>query len=769
MSRYMMPVEVNSRKFISLHFSDDDQETVNKEQRFVCEIPEMGELNLLAFLVEGQASSDRCTNLDKQVSLYSIEQPDKDVDDYVLHFYSNDEHEKVEPENKSNEHISVNKIEGRYHLTFNYQHESKSVSMLCKLHIGDKVWSSILTFELILRVNMFQTALDFGSEASQGILKSSDGDGTPLNFIDLAKTHLYSQYKNNKNNEFHQYQEDNENNSCLFRSLFYLKDRRPLFLSLQADDNLLQRDCRQLPNIKIGLLNNRVPDIISYYSNIVLDFIRTVCHYIVGLRNIDSQTSTFGLQLELLVPNVMSMIQISKMVTAVQTKFDSYLDDPVLGNFRLEINTFSESDASFLGYFRNQARFDNRLVADKPYLIIDGGNGTMDFSIISISNIVEYKSFYRDGFVGSGNAITYALFDHICAVIVGFMNNDGRKKLMQSLLFGAQTDQLGLRNLRNELEKIKKADKNVLTAERNCKLLKEKFGNEWQKMNLGALTSFLSENKGDYGDCFGIIHATCDKICRLLTNNLLRNRIKSNCMPHEMDGNWTPAARFDEVILAGRAFRYPMLRETLQAYMQKYFGITKDKIQFHSKSAKVSCLYGLFQFKMVNGNCGLSGIPSVGIVLDKNDGNSNSQDGRTGGVWFDNILDKWLSSANQQAGRLTPVESFEVNEDFLNKGCDIQIKSNEVLFLNGREIQTAIPLINKSAAGNNKFNLYYNGTELLLRTNNNVSQLTRVAAKIPIESSLIYESRFPNYDSQQVSSDMADLRYFNFPEIINPQ
>lgn len=760
MSIYMMPVEVNSRKFISLQFHKEDI----KEQRFVCEIPTMGVLRLLSFLEKGQASSGECMEHDKQVSLYSIEQPNKDEDKYVLHFYPNNDPiaNKKEFTNTTN-NILIQKDDDRYHLNFNYQQENKIVSILCQLHIGQQVWLSILTFELILRKNMFQAALDFGSEASQGILKAADERGESLNFIDLAKKYLYTKYSEHVNNDFHQYQEDNENNSNLFRSLFYLKDKRPLFLSLQAEDNLLRREGQQLPNIKIGLLDSKGTNIIHYHSNIVLNFIKSICYHIA--KSIDNeneiQNNTFGLQLELLVPNVMSMLQIRNMVTAIQTKFDSYMDDPILGQFRLEINTFSESDASFLGYFKNQDT--NRLVINKPYLIIDGGNGTMDFSIISIKNKAEYRSLYRDGFIGSGNAITYALFDHICAVITGFMNNKDRKELMTSLLFGDQTDQLGLRNLRNELEKIKKADKNPLKANRNCQLLKEKFGSHWREINLETLTTFLHDNTGDYGDCYGIIHATCDKICRLLTDNLLRNRITSNCMPSNNNIIKNPAAKFEEVILAGRAFRYPMLKKTLQNYMKKYFGITEDKIQFHSKSAKVSCLYGLFQFKMVNGNCGLSGIPSVGEILVMEDHSMSSQS-KKADLWLDNILDKWLSDANRQADRSKPVESFEVNEKFLNEGCNIQIKSNEVLYMNGHEIQTATPLgknINKDK--DQEFNLYYDGTELLLRTSYNVSHLIRVAARIPIESSLMYESRFPNFNYQ----DKNDLKYFYFPELVN--
>lgn len=773
----MLPVRVNSRKFISLHFFNDIQDATDNEARFVCSIPTMGVLELLSVSQTVRATSDECTDKDTMVSLYQIEQPVEGTDDFTFHFYPVERAKelKLDPVDKVPALLNLSKGNGHCMLSFNYKQAYRCVSLRCVLHMNsDKDWESFLTFDLIPEKDMYRVALDFGSEASQGLLlpMGMGAKESTLPFIDLAKCYLYPQYKDQKNNAFHQF-EHWEAHSDLFRSVFYVKDRHPLFLSLQNDDNMLLKEGSQLPNIKIALLDNNSGNVIRYYANIVLQFIRAACWQIMDYRTREGGSHPIGLRLDLLVPNVMDMGLTRKLIADIQSKFSSMMDDSVMGLFLLEINPFSESDASFLGYFQNHRGSKDRLVEGRSYLMIDGGKGTMDYSVISILDTVSYYSKYRDGFVGSGNAVTYAVFDHLCAVIVGFLDNANRRKLMTSLLFSAQTDQLGLRKLLTVLEAIKAAEPNPVTAERNCKALHDRFAAKWQQVNLETLTQFLHEHPGDYGDAYGIIHATCDKICRLLVDNLVRNRIVSDSMPDDRRTGDVPACTFREVILAGRAFRHTILRRTLNSYMERFFGIQPDEIRFDNSTAKISCLYGLFHFKMVNCNCGLSGIPSIGVVLNKVGFEPSTKKKKETAAQVDSMWRYLFGSAIIQSQDSEPIKTFRVDESFLCNGCEIKLRSNEVLYLNGHELQTVNPVSTDSDQSEkdvDKYNLYFDGTELLLRSRHNVSPLRRAPAKIPVVSSLIYESRFPNYErATDNSRDRDNLRLFLFPELVKSQ
>lgn len=760
MARYIIPVKINSRKYVSLHFYQDKSVAADKESRFVCSLPRMGSgLELFSFRDDLRATSDGCTKDDRRVIPTDIECKDVQADDYTIHLQPIDDSEQKAVSNTRSVKLALAKtdVKGLHALKFDYNSMRKAgqVTLHLQLHLPDGDWHCFLLFDLVPQDDMYSLVLDFGSEASQGLcLPQKAGEiQFTLPFINLAKKYICPEYAGMTNASFHQYQNDREQRSDLFRSLFYVEDKTPLFLSLLTDDNRLKQMRKQLPNIKLALLNNEPENIIPHYSNIVLNFIISACYKIIESRTEMGDDKTIGLQLELLVPNVMSMSTTRRLISSLQDKFHCMMDVPQLSRFCLEINAFSESDASFRGYFYNH-RDKNLLHANRSYLMIDAGKGTLDFSVISIQNREKFYSYYRDGFVGSGNAVTYALFDHICAVIAGFTNNHGRKQLMQNLLFGTQTDQLGLRRLLNVLESIKAAVPNPNTAKRNCESLKNELGQGSHNLNLEKLVEHLEKNPGDYGDQFGIIHATCDKICMLLVNNLLDNHIISSNMPKHVKIEEQPACRFDEVILAGRAFRYPMFLQTLCTHMERYFGIQKANVRFDSGMAKIGCLYGLLQCHLVNSNCGLTGVPSIGRVLLTDNEESKKQHRN-----FEEDIDLFIKLGAGNDGdtyvKTEPVTDFTIDSNFLNKGYDITIASNQVLRMNGHEMQYETKMYGEH------FNLFYDGTDLLLRNEANVSPLRRSVAQIPVQSTLIFESRFPNYEP----ADKSSLRYFFFPEL----
>lgn len=765
MAKYMLPVRVNSRKYTVLHFYDTDEMALANEQHFVCSIPQAGTLYLAEFLHPVRATSDISTRDDRTVAVSGMEKTGDDT--YTVHLEAVGEGSEGHLPPCTPAACGVLSLSDSYDnrytsIKVDSLSEHTVVYMTVLFELDGKRWSSSLAFDLVPYEDTYRVVLDFGSEASQGICLpcNQNFNSAVLPFISLAKKYVRPEYSHLEDREFHQYEPDKETRSSLFRSLFYADDHGPLFLSLLSQDNELRMSRKQLPNIKLGLLDKGPANILIYYSNIVLRFIECACKYILELRRnsrIDNNRP-LGLQIELLVPNIMSMEVTRSLIRQLQDDFNFLRDDSDMELFCLEINAFSESDASFLGYFYNH-RLENRLYAEQSYLLIDAGKGTMDFSVIGVEDGNRFNSIYRDGFIGSGNAITYAFFDYICALIVGFEHTEDRRQLMHNLLFSKMTDQLGLLNLLRNLESVKAAEPNPALAAENCRNLQAAFSSKWKDLQLEVLNEYLSNHTGDYGDIYGIIHGTCDKICNYLVQHLITNRIVSTGMPQAIRPDGEVTGRFDEVILAGRAFRYKPFKDTLIFYMDKYFKIPAEKIRYESDRAKASCLYGLLHYQLLNCNCGLSGIPTIGKAVLKKQPEPEPVSETSLPLEIDFLMKRFISDdLRYEPEQNEPVRQFSIDENFLNQGIQISLSNTDILRMNGHEMEK------ENIFFGNEYNLYFEGSRLMLRDQGNVSLLKRSLSQASLANSLILESRFPNYSAE---TDSGKLPIKIFPTIQN--
>lgn len=773
MSVYMIPFQVNARKFVILHLADRLNE--QKRYEFVCAVSNMGTVPLLRFLKKLRASSTLNTEKDCYVSLDKIEakEPVNNVQGknkgelypYFIHL-KKEENTSTEKLDLQDENLILQQSDGKNQepsisINNRYTNCYMCIEFELILTIDDKEYKGDLIFHMVPMTDYYNLVIDFGSEAAQALIRPNTPgfDPEPLDIIKIAKQYVYTNYKENIDNQFHQYPDNNERNMNLFRSMFYIVEGRPKFLSLVSEDDALKRSGHLLPNLKVSLLENGQNEVLMQYRAIILDFIKCAAKRINELRrNTVNDELTKGLHINLLIPNVMQMSLVNKLIKELDAAFKGAKDyDVQLNEYCLEITTSSESDASFLGYLDEHMEI-NQLSANRTYLLIDAGKGTMDFSVICVDNLRNFRSIYRDGFVGSGNALTYALFDHLCTVIIGSVNVEKRKKLMQQLLFGSQVDQVGLRKLLNVLEKIKikSSEGDNDNVKLRCQNLHDRFNEQWNGLHLEALNEYLEDNIGNYGDMYGIIHGTCSIICTLLVKSLLQNNITTANMP-EAAKDWmvnknNTSGCFDELILAGRAFRHPILYKTLLQFMRRYFNIEPDKVRYDSDRAKTSCLYGALNInKFINCNCGLSGIPAISTAL-AGAGNGQHNNSKQKNDFFLNLL---YSDDNQLPVNAKPLQNFNINEEFLNKGYDTKIDKNCFLHLNGRALY-----FQNGMEGEN-FNLYFSGNELILRNSQNVTPLLRAPNRFRIDSLLQFESRFPIFND----SDRDQIRLFRFPRI----
>ncbi|MEM7039284.1 MAG: hypothetical protein AAF570_20070 [Bacteroidota bacterium] len=106
------------------------------------------------------------------------------------------------------------------------------------------------------------------------------------------------------------------------------------------------------------------------------------------------------LKITLLVPNIYSQQRVNDLVRNVYTDLQRMLEKYEYDYRGFEIQTLSESDASFLGLLSNAALPDfnwHTLNRNGNYLVIDSGKGTTDLSVISVGDDNQLGSMFRAG------------------------------------------------------------------------------------------------------------------------------------------------------------------------------------------------------------------------------------------------------------------------------------------------------------------------------------------------------------------------------------
>lgn len=312
--------------------------------------------------------------------------------------------------------------------------------------------------EFCFRVNIaapdkiWDIIIDFGSEASQiwtacrgGNDNQNRNNQVPL-FHNICESFLKEELEKlnsvcqsesalNNKNEFYQYDADNEN---LYKSLFFLSSSlsnttitskelirlnkiSDLMTMLQQDPNRNDGMPRyiSLPNLKLMhhgevslpriSVNGHMTNLYQYLgqlrNEILMFFVK------VAFDQLDSTINGQKVAcVTLLVPNTYSQGDLTKTRKEMTAKIEHLLSHSESERNICpysEVNTFSESDASFLGFFRGNRL--NKLYPKKYYLIIDIGKGTTDFSVLQMKDDgVTSVCLAKSGIIGAGNVMTFA-------------------------------------------------------------------------------------------------------------------------------------------------------------------------------------------------------------------------------------------------------------------------------------------------------------------------------------------------------------------------
>ena len=437
--------------------------------------------------------------------------------------------------------------------------------------------------------DLYDVVLDFGSEASQMLIRhNADGAGANPHQLFAYMLRHYWQAVVGGNRRVYDQQDDNPE---LFRSIFFKKENASMDNHFEMQEpnnqdsfvNFITRRNRnsgeRIPNVKISFLTGQQiegADRTRLHVGIIMRFLHEALKRISELqkeamRGIEVNTA---IRFTILLPNVMPQSNVSSLIHKLHelantpeflNKFSDCITVPYI-----QVACCSESDASFLERMNVIG-----LAPGDRCLTIDIGKGTTDFSITKKIDANKATSLFRSGFVGAGNAVSYAIFDNCIEQMVG---KSKKKEVIKKVL---DAEPALLFDLDNAIEEIK---------------------HNWGKSSTKSPLAEISPNasvevvldkirmaKG-ISDTTGSI----TKMAEGITENILKR---------------LPDVKINKIVISGRAFRFNELKEVLEKKLaEKFRGV--DCV-YNDQSAKSGCLLGASSTIKLSLSSSMVGMPFI--------------------------------------------------------------------------------------------------------------------------------------------------------------
>lgn len=651
--------------------------------------------------------------------------------------------------------------------------EPTTIAISISLHHSEEIHTGKLLIHIGASHQLFDAVFDFGSEASQIACKQRSQESRRDPRINMLDRLLFDYYapalKEGRvtrkaiagdegelsiwNVDYHRYLPYDEEDAKLFRSSFLIRRsyENPLgwdaslpaapfqegaqeWISILGDNydpRLLDHrhgdSYHLIPNLKLAEL--------GYIRDFKLQIGRRLAHFSDAniheaafrrlmnqflhllLSEIDSKHPEVPhklLRLTLLVPNIYSQRRIHKLLENLQRDFERIIlehDPSVRG---LEIQTLSESDASFLGLLSDpsvEGMHQHQLKAGQHYLIIDIGKGTTDLSIMSTGEERDhFSSVFRSGFAGAGNALTYAFIETLATVAAGDPDSEERTEALKAIMEAEPAQKL---ELMRWVEKLKRRYSETAAAKarlpledlQNIRALKPASRSFVSDLNRILEVEFVRAHR-TIDDYFGFLSHTIQEITSRAVALIQRSGV----------------AKFPLVILSGRGFLLPELREAMQTALKEQFQIGSFLLE--EQKLKTSCLYGPLNFPAgTNKNSDLVGTP---VITEK-----------SGLPAVRNLFFKGRRKSREKS--YTEADLHE--DDFYLEGQMLDLERQRIT-ISGRELMLPSALL---AEGDGEVNLLFVGHGFIARTPQGCMELQigHEGHDNPLSDPLAWKSLFP--------------------------
>jgi hypothetical protein len=295
-----------------------------------------------------------------------------------------------------------------------------------------------------------RVVIDFGSEASQVGYKNCGPQSSVMQYDILeniiSQLNRKDSSRNWRREDFLNYE---QGQPLLYRSFYAvrknmtkqerenfpfnftndtLNDEVRLFITRQevGATQLAFRDNYEIiPNLKLGIekslqlvLDNYTEDysIRSHKKELISAVLLRMLRLMISTKP-DFQHG--GIIVTLLVPNIYTQHDVFELLNELRTHTGSLLSSLHIsdGDLHIEYETISESDAAFMGY--QQTNPSNvQLSNGEMALVIDCGKGTTDISMVMADDNENYSSFFRTGFAGAGNVLSYGFVEDFLTIVL---------------------------------------------------------------------------------------------------------------------------------------------------------------------------------------------------------------------------------------------------------------------------------------------------------------------------------------------------------------
>lgn len=308
-----------------------------------------------------------------------------------------------------------------------------------------ETYSGKFQFAIMQSQQCQRVVIDFGSEASQLAYKNCGPQSSVvqydileniisrLNMADPSKHYRREDFLNNEPGQGTLYrsfyavkkgltQQERENFPFNFTDNIQ-EDEIRLFITRQevGITQLHFRDNYEIiPNLKLGIekslllsVDRRPEDysIRSHKKELISAVLLRLLRLMIASK---PEFRQGGIIVTLLVPNIYTQHEVFEMLNELRHRTGSLLRSLHIGEGKLfiEYETISESDAAFMGYQQTNVA-DVQLVNGEMALVIDCGKGTTDISILLADDNENYSSFFRTGFAGAGNVLSYGFTEDL--------------------------------------------------------------------------------------------------------------------------------------------------------------------------------------------------------------------------------------------------------------------------------------------------------------------------------------------------------------------
>jgi hypothetical protein len=318
------------------------------------------------------------------------------------------------------------------------------------VHDEKEQYSGKFQFAIVPSKQCQRVVIDFGSEASQVGYKNCGPQSeivpydileniiSQLNITDKTKEWKKEDFLNNETSHF-----------PLYRSFYAIRkviakaarenfpfnftgdlvnDEIRLFITRQevaATQVTFRQQYEIIPNLKLGIEKSLQLSVGSLTEDYSIRFHKKELISAVLLRLLRLMINTKpdfqqgGIIVTLLVPNIYTQHDVFEMLNELRSRTGSLLASLNIAANKLyiEYETISESDAAFMGYQQTHSS-EISLINGEMALVIDCGKGTTDISMVLADDNQNYSSFFRTGFAGAGNVLSYGFAEDFLTLVL---------------------------------------------------------------------------------------------------------------------------------------------------------------------------------------------------------------------------------------------------------------------------------------------------------------------------------------------------------------